>query len=225
MKKFFLFAIAVVAAMSINAEQIFFTEVASKGSLNGAEFTDGSFVLTVTDTDGSKLEIDANNCWFGDEADQVKFTHRLKTGGKSSSKNALTLSIPAAGTLYVYARTGSNSATDRNIVLTQDEATLLDHILLESEAIKVKGLDSKDPDKETNVYPILSCEVAAGTVEIAYPVNGVNFYGFSLGNKLNPEGIEEIIAAPKATKIVYNGQVVIVKDGRFFNLLGAEIAL
>ena len=37
------------------------------------------------------------------------------------------------------------------------------------------------------------------------------------------QGFEEILVAPKATKMVYNGQVVIVKEGRMFNLLGAEI--
>ena len=38
------------------------------------------------------------------------------------------------------------------------------------------------------------------------------------------QGFEEIFASPKATKMVYQGQVVIVKDGRMFNLLGSEIA-
>ena len=37
------------------------------------------------------------------------------------------------------------------------------------------------------------------------------------------QGIEELLVAPKATKMVYKGQVVIVKEGRMFNLLGAEV--
>lgn len=62
---------------------------------------------------------------------------RLKTGGKSTTqKNYLTLTVPSDGTLKVYARTGKNSDTNRNIILTQDGTQLIDKILLESEAVK-----------------------------------------------------------------------------------------
>lgn len=191
--------------------------------LDGYVFNADGFKLTCTD-EGGKMAVDANNCYFGDQLNQVKFEYRLKTGGKSTSKNALTLTIPAAGKLYIYARTGSNSATDRNVVITQFGSELLNHVMLESEAIEVPGMDSDDPEKMTKVYPILTCNVSAGEVVIAYPVGSINFYGFSLGAPVAPtQGFENAAVEVKAAKRIVDGQVVIEKDGRLFNLLGAEI--
>ena len=197
-------------------------DIAAKGTLNGKTFGE-DFKLTITDTDESKLEIDANNVYFGDATNQTKFTHRLKSGGKSSSNNKLTLTIPSKGTLKVYARTGSNSATDRHLVLTQD-AELFNEIIQEADAIQVKGLDEKDLEKETNVYPIISVPVEKGTVEITYPDGSMNFYGFEF---IGTTGIQETIAPAKviSNDAIYNlaGQKVnesykgiVIKNGKKF---------
>lgn len=224
MKKFFFFAAAAIAALSMNAQQITFTEAdVDILDLDGYVFNADGFKLACTD-EGGKMAVDANNCYFGDQLNQVKFEYRLKTGGKSTSKNSLTLTAPQAGKLFVYARTGSNSATDRNVVITQFGSELLNHVMLESEAIEVPGMDSDDPEKMTKVYPILTCNVSAGEVVIAYPVGSINFYGFSLGAPVAPtQGFENAAVEVKAAKRIVDGQVVIEKDGRLFNLLGAEI--
>ncbi|MBQ9602305.1 MAG: hypothetical protein IJR42_00650 [Paludibacteraceae bacterium] len=39
------------------------------------------------------------------------------------------------------------------------------------------------------------------------------------------QGVENVFEAEKAVKFLHNGQVVVKKGDRFFNLLGAEIAL
>lgn len=170
--------------------------------------------LEITDTDG-KLAVEGNNCWFGDEEAQEKFTHRLKTGGKSSSKNALSMTVAEAGTLKIYVRTGSNSATDRNLVLTQDGVELFNQVIQESDAIKVKGMDSSDPDKETNVYPIISVPVAAGTVAITYPTNSLNFYAFEFvaGGEDTPEIPENAIwTSDEPTAIDWSGAINIAAE-------------
>ena len=179
MKKFFTLVVMSVLALGANAQRISWTEddAASAGTLDGKEFVNGDFKLKITDTDG-KVAIDKNNAYFGTADANEKFTARLKSGGKSSSKNSITLTVPAAGTLKVYARTGSNSATDRNVVLTQNETELFNNVVQENDAVKVKGMDSSDPDKETNVYPVISVEVAAGEVIVGYPTGSINFYGF-----------------------------------------------
>ena len=180
MKKFFTLIAATAMALTATAQKISWTEddLASAGTLDGKTFGDNGFVLTITDTDG-KFAIDKNSAWFGTADSQAKSDGgRLKSGGKSSSKNQLNLTIPGAGTLKVYARTGSNSATDRPLVIMQGEAELYNQVVQEADAIKVKGLDSSDPEKETNVYPIISVEVSAGEVNITYPVGSMNFYGF-----------------------------------------------
>lgn len=181
--------------------------------------------LEITDTDG-KLSVDGNNCWFGDEETQEKFTHRLKTGGKSSSKNALSMTVAEAGTLKIYVRTGSNSATDRNLVLTQDGVELLNQVILESDAIKVKGMDSSDPDKETNVYPIISVPVAAGTVAITYPTNSLNFYAFEFvaGGEDTPEIPENAIwTSDKAEQLTWDQENVAIAADKFANAKVGDI--
>lgn len=82
----------------------------------------------------------------------------MKSGGKSSSNNNLTLTLPSDGTLKVYARTGSSSATDRNVILTQSGTELANKVLLESEAASVNMMvDGVEVAKK--VYPAVSVAV------------------------------------------------------------------
>ena len=168
MKKFFTLIAAALLSMGASAQSSTWSDVADAGKLEGT-YSNGDFKLTRVDTD-NKHSIDENAATFGTAAEPVKFTHRLKTGGKSSNKNGLSLTIPSAGTLKVYVRTGSNSATDRNIVLTQGSSELYNKVVQES--------DVTETIDDTNVYPVISVSVVAGTVEVTYPVNSLNFYGF-----------------------------------------------
>ena len=180
MKKIFTLIAVAVMALTANAEKITFGDAAiAKGSIP-ASFSDGSLVLSITDTDG-KQAVDLNNAYFGDASAQEKFTSRLKVGGKSSAKNALSLSIPGAGTLKVYVRTGSNDATDRTLTLTQGGTSLYSKVVQESDAVEVEIEANKsetNPTGATKVYPVISVPVTAGTVNIEYPVNSLNFYCF-----------------------------------------------
>lgn len=201
MKKIFTLIAAVAFAASASAQVLSFDTKYDKGSVPGS-FTKGDLVLTVTDTDG-KLAVDANSAYFGTPESYVSFDYRLKTGGKSSSKNNLTLTLPTDGTLKIYARTGSNSATDRNIVLTQNETELVNKILLESEAGK-----ATIGEVEKNVYPVITVEAKKGDVAITYPVNSVNIYALELVGTSN--GVSTILT-PKA-------------DGKTFNLAGVQVS-
>ena len=195
-------------------DEIVFTEVAAKGSLNGAVFAaanNAAFTLTVTDTDASKQEIDQNTASFGTAEENKAYDFRLKTGGKSSSKNGLTLAIPADGTLRIAARTGSNSATDRNLVVKQADVELYNKLVVEA-------------DKVGDYYPYIYVEVKQGTVVLEYPVNTINFYAFGFKAAEGPAtGFEEIEAAEKAVKFIENGQIFILRDGAVFNLMGARV--
>ena len=79
-------------------------DVCNKGEAEDS-YGSESFYVTCVDTDNNKHQVDANNAYFGDANHQVKFTHRFKTGGTSSAKNSLTLTIPSDGKLSVYVRT------------------------------------------------------------------------------------------------------------------------
>lgn len=193
MKKIFTLIAAVAFATSASAQVLSFDTNYDKGAVP-ASFSNGDLVLSVTDTEG-KLAVDANSAYFGTPESYVSFGYRLKTGGKSSSKNNLTLTLPVDGTLKVYARTGSNGATDRNVILTQNETELANKIVSESEAGKVTI-----GEKENNVYPIITVEAKKGDVAITYPVGSMNFYAFEL---VNAAGVSTILT-PKADSKTYN---------------------
>ena len=208
MKKFFTLIAAVALAASVNAQVLKFDQTYAKGSVPATFSADG-LVLKVVDTDG-KMAVDANSQYFGTAESYENFSYRLKSGGKSLTKNNLTLTVPSDGTLKVYVRTGSSSDTNRNIVLTQNETELVNKILLESEAVNVPMTDDKGDTKDAKVFPVISVPVKQGDVAIKYPVNSVNFYGFELVK--TSTGISSVNAA--AAK----------KNGKTYNMAGQEIS-
>lgn len=208
MKKFFTLIAAVAMAASVNAQTLSFDTVYDKGKVP-ATFSANGLVLAVVDTDG-KMAVDANSQYFGTADSYQKFDKRLKSGGKSSSNNNLTLTLPSDGTLKVYARTGSSSATDRNVILSQNGSELANKIILESEAVSVNMMvDGEEVAK--NVYPVISVAVKKGDVAITYPVNSINFYGFDFV-AAGTSGISNINASEAAN------------EGATFNLLGQKVA-
>ena len=205
MKKFFTLIAAVAMAASMNAQTLSFDKDYAVGSVP-ATFSTNGLVLTVVDTN-NKLVVDSNSAYFGTADSYQKFDKRLKSGGKSSSKNNLTLTLPSDGTLKVYARTGSSSATDRNVILTQNGTELANKILLESEAVSV----NMGEEVAKKVYPAVSVPVKAGDVSITYPIGSINFYGFEFV-AAGTSGISNINASEAAN------------EGATFNLLGQKVA-
>ena len=207
MKKFFTLIAAVALAASVNAQVLTFTQKYAKGSVPETFSADG-LELKVVDKDG-KMEVDANSQYFGTAESYKNFSFRLKSGGKSLTKNNLILTVPSDGTLKVYVRTGSSSATDRNVVLTQNETELVNKILLESEAVSVP-MTVDNVTKDTKVFPVISVPVKQGDVAITYPVNSVNFYGFELVK--TSTGISSVNAA------------AVKKNGKTYNMAGQEVS-
>ena len=158
------------------AEIVFTEAVAAEDLAEDASFTlEGSeFAATITDPD-NKMSIDANTARFGTVEAFKDYTLRLKTGGKSSStKNFITLNIPEDGQLRIAVRTGSNAATDRNLVIVQGVDTLYNQVVKEEDKTVVPGEESS-----TNYYPYIIVDVNAGSVVLSYPTNGLNFYAFA----------------------------------------------
>ena len=194
-------------------DEIVFTEVAAAGTLNDSIFTsatNAAFTLTVTDTD-AKLSVDANTASFGTAEENKAYDFRLKTGGKSSSKNGLTLAIPADGKLRIAARTGKNSDSERSLVIKQGDVELYNQVV-------------KDADKVDGRYPYAYADVKRGTVTIELPIDALNFYAFGFQAVAGPTvGFENIEATEKAVKFIENGQIFILRDGAVFNLMGARV--
>lgn len=76
----------------------------------------------------------------------------------------------------------------------------------------------------------VSTDLAAGDNELIAGANGIELKSASTKPKIaailpaNHTAVENVVEAPKAVKRMINGQVVIEKNGKFFNALGAEIA-
>lgn len=219
MKKLFTLAALALCALTINAQTtISFSEVKAAGSLNGQTITstlDG-FSLTVTDTK-KKVSVDGNEARFGTAESNTLYEYRLKSGGKSSSANCMSIAVPSSGTLEICVRTGKNGETDRNLVLTQDGKELYNKVVQESDAtsITIDGNESK-------VYPIVSVAVDKGTIDVTYPTNSLNFYAFTFTPTTT--GISSTVQAKKTNNVAdYNlaGQRVdknykgiVISDGK-----------
>lgn len=169
MKRFFTLIAAMAMTMAINAQVISFGEEPVTNANLPEAWTEGEVKLALTN-DG-KPEIDSNKATFGTADEFTPFVTRLKTGGKSSNKRFLTLTVPSKGTVKIAARTGKNSDNTRTLVLTQNDVELVSKALDEAEAITVG-----EGDDVTNVYPYVTANVEAGDIVITFPVNSINFY-------------------------------------------------
>ena len=185
MKKLFTLIAVAAMALSANAQKITFGDAAIATANLPKTFSDGGLTLTIVD-EGGKVSVDLNNAYFGDATSQEKFISRLKSGGKSQVKtggtNSMSLTIPAAGTLKIYARTAS-SATERKIVVSQNGQDIISQGLIDSQAASIEieaNKSDENPTGTTNVYPIVSGAVAAGTADITYTDGAINIYCIEL---------------------------------------------
>lgn len=227
MKKIFFLAAAMMAAVVANAQRIEFTEVIAAADFgNTRVFANGELELEATNVAG-KMSVDANKTKFGtSSADMWQSDFRLKTGGASSvvegKEMGLTLYVPSAGVVKIYARTASGAA-ERAIIMTQDDNEVLNHAFLDAEAVV---------DGDITIYPIYTSEkVAAGEINIEFGKvpeggagsnGGVNIYAIEF--IADPaQAVSNTTVAAKATKIMENGQLVIIRDGVKYNALGAAI--
>lgn len=200
MKKLFTLIAAMATAMTINAQSITFGDADIAAAAMPATFTSGEVKLTLIN-DG-KFAVDLNNANFGTADEAVKYSSRLKTGGKSSASRFFTLSVPGDGTVKIAARTGKNSDTTRDIVLTQGGTELAKKILLESEAIEVG-----EGDNVKKVYPYVTASVKKGDIDITFPTNSINIYAV------------EFVAATSGIKTA----TAKVSDDATYNLAGQRV--
>lgn len=226
MRKIFFLAAAMLAAVTVSAQRIEFTEVIAVDAFGTSKtFTNGDVELTIDNRYG-KMQVDANKTKFGTStADMWQSTHRLKTGGMSSvtenQELGMTLYVPSAGVVKVYARSGSSSAT-RSIVLIQNEVEVLNHAFNDTEAV-LEG--------DVKLFPIFTSEkVSEGEIDIQFGkvpegAEGSNggMYIYAIEFVSEGQGIHDAMMAPEAKKVMENGQMIIVRDGVKYNALGTVV--
>ncbi|MDY2943555.1 MAG: hypothetical protein SOT07_07690 [Paludibacteraceae bacterium] len=225
MRKIFFLAAAMLAAVTVSAQRIEFTEVIAAEAFGTSKTISNGDVELIIDNRGGKMSVDGNKTKFGTStADMWQSTHRLKTGGMSSvtegQELGMTLYVPSAGVVKVYARTGSSAAT-RAIVLIQDGVEVLNHAFTDTEAVS---------DGDVKIFPIFTSEkVAEGEIDIQFGKvpegesgNGGMFI-YAIEFVSDGQGIQDAMVAPKAKKVMENGQMIIVRNGVKYNALGTVV--
>ncbi len=201
MKKFFTLIAAVAMAASVNAQKLTFDAYVAQ-TVPAAYSADG-LVLTVNNA-GNKFAVDSNSQFFGTADSYVQFKSRLKSGGKSAANNGLTLTLPSDGTVKVYVRSSSSSAS-RTVTFSQNGTDLLKQEVTDSKAIK-----TTIEEEEKSVFPVYSFDAKKGDVTITYD-GGANFYSFEFISG-GATGIKNVTSETS------------VKSDAIYNLAGQQVS-
>ena len=234
MKKFFLFAAAVVAAMTINAQVYDLNEMnfaQSDLTVANGTITDNASksYFEVKNNEGETVEMTVAqlpNIKFSYKNSAVKTAFKVYYITESNAKGKIqmdgnqrdiTLTNVAVGatiTLYVNSKgdTGAQFADgDKGTAFTGAVA-------VDPTAV---GIASALPGKanETDPYEI-KVQAIASTVVIRETVGGYILHKIEINGG---QGIENTKMGEKATKTFENGQLVIIKNGVKYNALGVAL--
>ena len=234
MKKVLLFAAAIMAAVAVNAQRLDFSEVIAAADFGETKtFVKDGISLAVTNGNG-KFAVDANKAKFGTAEAYEQDTMRLKTGGASGSKSAMTLTVPADGKVYVHARTGSAKVA-RVLTFSQGGLDILNANLIDDDAVEVEETTEQGVEV-VKVFPVFSCNVKKGTIDLTYgevgegstetdqtkiKAGGINIYAIIFEG--SSQDIENTSATVKVEKFYRDGQLIIRKNGVEYNALGAKL--
>lgn len=231
MKKFFLFAAAAIAALTVSAQTIDFPEIIASADFGATRtFSNGSVSLVVNNGN-TKFAVDANKAKFGTVDSFVQDSLRLKTGGASGSKSSMILNVPSDGKVSFHARTGS-ATTARILALSQNGMEIMSANLIDADAVETT-IEGDEGPETVKIFPVYSCNVKAGAIELSYgqlgtgstaedaKAGGINIYAIIFEGA--SQGVENAAAAVKAEKFYRNGQLIIRKNGVEYNALGAQL--
>lgn len=230
MKKFFLFAAAVAAAMTVNAKVISFADIVYNSSadsavigfnaafvydninINGAANSAGdSYLVEVkqaeatTEWDVTLLELKADN--------QVYFTFKDGSANKLVMK-AYKEYVQPNGKAACMVITGLNAGDKVKITLKKalNKETMIEGATVESDKFNGTEIELTAAAEEIRVYS----KNIAGDADAKWQVISVEVPD-------GAQGIENVNNAVKAEKFFENGQLVIIKNGVRYNALGAQL--
>lgn len=242
MKKIFLFAAAVAAAMTINAQEakvVVISELA-----NYIDFE----ALCKSDEAMTKPKIDSENAYTlanGTELKGFKNSENAEATVEWNIKEGYDTTIPTPAwegvdslTVGSMFRAASGVTITLGAFKTSADGKLAVYYQPNGDSergvsISVMGGEPKefvgDGKKLGKMRPgyVAEIDLAAGSydagdVVIKLIVNKSNIFGVRI-EKLAKEGVENVQADVKAVKVFENGQLVIIKNGVRYNALGAQL--
>ncbi len=219
MKKIFLFAAAVVAAMTVNAAS--FTGFDGRGGDLGAQIASGLLAdennVTLVETSTGKYSIqntDAGDMsftlggvlFFGSDANAKKDIYKTYNTYIQPNGARRSVTIPTV-------------AGEKVLIGVQDAVTCAVEGASEGASISFNGWGT---DKDVlNTLTATGTEIVLWSDDRAETPTAAKF---KLGVILpaTAQGVENVDAAAKAIKSFENGQLVIIKNGVKYNALGAK---
>ena len=243
MKKIFLFAVAVVAAMTINAEPnvVVLNEVANYIDFQALSVSDPAMTSSVVTStapyelaNGSKLVgflksdgTEAENKWNVKESYNTTMptptwqnVDSLKAGTMFRAASGTTIELgafttSAEGGLAVFYQPNGDSERGVEVYVYGE---LVEGTDLTGSGAKIDGIRPA----YAGFITLPAGSYDAGDVVIKLGVNTSNIFGVSI-EKLQAQGVENVKDAVKAVKTFENGQLVIIKNGVKYNALGAQL--
>ena len=232
MKKFFLFAAAAIAALTVNAKVLDLTATATAisdwtiadATLNAdnSDEAAGKYVYDIKGGVESLTYVNADpNIVFGikNGSDKAKAFvvypgKCYEYGGKNgilyikgtTAGDKIVLTVAAKGS------TAANFADEAGTFPVNAVAITADLTL------PAKGSDCAD--EQGYVWKTLEYTALGGDVQIKEFAGGYRIKAIQVGEL---QGVENTNAEVKATKIFENGQLVIIKNGVRYNALGAQL--
>ena len=244
MKKFFFFAAAALAAMTINAQEpnvVVLSEVANYIDFQALSVSDPAMTqATITSTapyelaNGSVLKgflksdnTEAENKWNVKESYNTTMptptwenVDSLKVGTMWRAASGASIELgafqtSAAGGLAVFYQPNGDSERGVEIYVYGENVSGTN---LTGSGAKIDGIRPA----YAGYINLPAGSYDAGDVVIKLITNTSNIFGVSIEN-LKGEGIENTDAAVKAVKFFENGQLVILKNGVKYNALGVAL--
>ena len=242
MKKFFLFAAAIVAAMTIKAQEpkiVVISEVA-----NYIDFQ----ALSVSDPDMTKATITSEAPYTlanGTVLKGYKKADNTESEVKWNIKPSYDTTVPTpkwegvdsltVGSMW---RAASGASMELGAFKTTEAGKLVVYFQPNGDSergvsVTISGGDpvelTGDGKKLGKMRPAYAGEVDlpagtydAGDVVIKLITNTSNIFGVRI-EKLAMQGVENVTTEVKAVKVFENGQLVIIKNGVRYNALGAAL--
>jgi hypothetical protein len=240
MKKFFLFAAAVAAALTVNAQNVVvLNEVANYIDFQALSVSDPDMIATtITSTstyelangsvlkgfqksDGSEAEVKWNvkedyntTCptpdWNGVDSLKVGTMFRAASGASIELGGFETAED---GKLVIYFQPNGDSERGVSVAIFGD-----DPVEVLKSGVKIDGIRpayAAEFDLPGGVYD-------AGDVVIKLISNTSNIFGVRI-SALPTQGIDNVNASVKAEKFFRDGQLIIRKNGVEYNALGAQL--
>ena len=242
MKKFFFFAAAALAAMTINAQNVVvLNEVANYIDFQALSESDAAMTSSVVTStapyvlaNGSKLVgfqksdgSEAANTWNVKESYNPTMptpawdgVDSLKAGTMFRAASGTTIELgafktSAEGKLVVYYQPNGDSERGVEVYVYNE---LVEGSNLTGSGAKIDGIRPAYAGEIT----LAAGSYDAGDVVIKLVVNTSNIFGVRI-DQLQGQGVENVLDAVKAVKTFENGQLVIIKNGVRYNALGAQL--